>query len=809
MFTCFSVEAARIHGKIVDENQEALPFATLHIRNTSLGTTTNADGYFSLEVKPGTHDLVVQYVGYRSHTQRVEIFDEPVELNITLYPEVFELKEVVIQSNGEDPAYEVIRNTIKNRKDYLREVNSYQCDVYIKGLQRLDQAPKSILGIPINLDTGIVYLSESISRFSFKQPDKVREEMISSKVSGDNNAFSYNQASEMMFSFYENLIQVQDLNERGFISPIANNALAYYDYALDGTFEEDGYLINKISVIPKRKNDPVFSGKLYIVEDSWRIHSLDFLLTKNNQIEFVDSLKVNQVYAPVETGDGQKPWMMITQQFNFQFQAFGFVGNGYFIGVHSNYEIEPAFGKKFFTNELLSIKEEANLKDPEYWNRERPVPLTSIEKQDYEQKDSLRIIKESQPYLDSIDARNNRLRPSNLFISGYTYRNSFKKKSLTFDPLTRIFQYNTVEGLTPHLSIQYLKTFEDRSFYRISPAFRYGFSNQRFNAQIEALFYYNPLKFSYGAVTMGRMVEQFNPSGPIRPFINTVYTLLAERNYMKLFGKNFINYRHRIEIANGVMITGSVEYAQREPLFNTTTFSFKNQEETTFTPNEPAHNRIENKSFERHQSLIANISVRLRLAQKYITRPNQKIILDTKYPTITLDYQKGVAGILGSDINFDRVSANLSHTLNLKMYGATDLSLTAGTFLNTKALTFIDFKHFNGNRTIINTGQNNFQLLDYYFYSTDGSCLEGHLEHHFNGFIFNKIPFIRQLKWQAVSVINYLFTDDLPHYIELGAGIEHIFKVGRIDFYRSFQPQVSSERNIENSRWGIRFGIGF
>jgi hypothetical protein len=278
---------------------------------------------------------------------------------------------------------------------------------------------------------------------------------------------------------------------------------------------------------------------------------------------------------------------------------------------------------------------------------------------------------------------------------------------------------------------------------------------------------------------------------------------------MKLYGKDFFNYRHRIEIANGVLVAGSLEYAQREPLFNITEFSLKNNEETGFTPNEPAHNRLENPGFIRHQSLIANISLRLRLAQKYITRPNQKIILDTKYPTITLDYQKGIPGFLGSDVNFDRVAVNITHTFDLKIYGATDLSVTSGTFLNTRALTFIDFKHFNGNRTIINTGRNNFQLLDYYFYSTDGSWLEGHLEHHFNGFIFNKFPIIRKLKWQAVAALNYLLTNDLPHYFEFGAGIEHVFKVGRIDFYRSFQPKTSPETNFENSSWGVRLGIGF
>ena len=108
-------------------------------------------------------------------------------------------------------------------------VSSYSCDVYIKGNQKILDAPEKIFGQEIgdlggSLDSnrqGIVYLSESEAKLYYQKPDQKKEEMISSKVSGNDNGFSFNRASLMDFSFYENFIEIS----RNIISPIANNAL--------------------------------------------------------------------------------------------------------------------------------------------------------------------------------------------------------------------------------------------------------------------------------------------------------------------------------------------------------------------------------------------------------------------------------------------------------------------------------------------------------------------------------------------------------------------------------------------------------
>ena len=518
---CF---AAEIKGRITDEDGDGLAFATVHEKYTTNGTTSNADGYFTLTLLHDTATVVFQYVGYQTIERKLN-GTVPGNMVIEMKPELVTLEAVVIQAGHEDPAYQIIRQAIDNRKKHLQETHDYQCQVYIKGMQRLDHVPGKILGIPVTVDTGIVYLSESVSELSFQRPDKVKEQVISSKVSGDNRAFSFNQASDMLINFYKNHIYAEGLSERSFVSPVADNAFLFYDYQLLGTTVADDKTLNKIRVIPKRNHDPAFSGEIYIMENSWRIHSVNLLLTKEHQIEFVDSLRVKQVLAPVQYPGGEV-WTVLTQQFDFQLNAFGFQGYGYFVGVYKDYEVNQGFQKRYFTSEIVRVEPKSNQKDSSYWNGIRPIPLTIEEVQDYQVKDSLQVVKESKTYLDSVDQRSNRITPVNILLTGKTINNSYRETSWNFPPLIRLLQYNTVEGFVIYLQPRYTQRFEDYRFYRIAPEFRYGFENERFNARLNARYFYNPHKFASVRLSAGRFVEQLNEDSPLEPIDNTIYSLV-------------------------------------------------------------------------------------------------------------------------------------------------------------------------------------------------------------------------------------------------------------------------------------------
>jgi hypothetical protein len=819
--------ATTISGRVTDLNGEPLPFATLYVQNTTKGTTTNLDGYYSIDLPAGIYQLIFQYVGYKRTSESIVLGKNTVQLNVILEAESLLLKEVVVSASDVDPAYRVIREAIKKRKYHKEQVQAYKCQVYIKGLQTIDEKPDKIFGFAIPLDTGIVYLSESISELSFELPDNIKEVMISSKVSGNNNSFSYNQGSQMLFSFYDNLLKAEGLSERGYVSPIANNALLFYEYSLEGIIQENGLIINKIKVLSRRKNDPTFIGYIYIIEDSWRIHSVDLTLTKDHQLEFIDDLNIRQVYAPVQ----ENIWMMISQKFSFKVDIFGFKGKGNFIGIHSDYEIEvnknlleekidtldlpqqndgqvarpsfeKLFPKKYFNNEVLVVEDNSNKRDSIYWTEIRPIPLTKIEVLDYKRKDSLQVIFNSKPYKDSIDKVVNKINPANILYSGYVYQKSFEERYFRFEPIIENLQYNTVEGFVIFLKSTYSKSKNSVVKYQIIPEVRYGFSNKKAYGQLFGRLYYNPKKFSRVLMHFGSYPYQFNSLMPISALINTLETLLNRSNYLKLYEKNFFRVMHQSEITNGLLITSNLEYANRQELFNTTDYSLLRKNDTIFLPNIPLNQELSDATFGSNNALSLDLALSIRFKQKYITRPDQKYIMGTKYPRFRISYSKGFS-TLGSDVDFDKISIDVRDHIDYQLLGSGNYSMGVGTFLNDKKLTLIDFKHFNGSRTALaQFSQDNFQLLDYYNFSTSKNWFAAHYNHHFNGFLINKFPFLRKTKVQAVGSINYLLTETSRDYLEYGFALEHIFKVFRIDYYMGF---------LKGSHYasGIKLGMGF
>ena len=765
----------RISGIVYDEHQQPLPYVTIFIEGTTNGTTSNAEGAYFLELNPGEYSVIYRMIGYKQVKERIQIVSGPVVKNIHLQAESYQLKEIKIKADAEDPAYAIIRKAQKKRNYYDDQVSAYQCQAYVKSTQKLLSYPKKFLGQDVQVEefmdstTKIFYLSESVSNLSIKRPEKIREEMVSSKVSGNPRTYSFNQASDLMVSFYKNLVEIENLAPRGFVSPISANALFYYNYKLEGTFVENNQLINKINVIPKRKSDPVFTGDIYIEEDSWRIHSADLFITKNQQIQFVDTFRIRQNYVAVNT----EVWMPFSTEYDFEFRALGFHGTGSVLGVYSKYNISPDYPDGFFSGQIMKVEKEANKKDSSYWESVRPVPLTKTEETDYHRKDSTRIVYESKPYRDSIDKVDNKFKFGNL-IGGYSHEQSYFHRSYEFSSLPEAIQFNTVEGWVGQLSVNYKKGFgdEDRREYSIRPEVRYGFSNHHWNGNVEATYRYNMFRLSTVSGSVGTDVVQFNSGKPITPFINSIYSLAARKNFLKVYEQQFIRASHRFEIVNGLSNSIQLEYANRLPLQNTTDYSIYNGSRREYTSNDPLFPASDSLRFEKNQSFIAELGFRIRFGQKYVERPEGKFIIGSKYPALRINYKKGIP-LMGSDVDFDFVSIGIEDEMRLGLLGKLKYQVIGGDFLTKGKLYFMDYRHFLGNKTFLSGfGLNEFRNLDYYTYSTTETSLEAHGELNMGGFILNKIPLVRKLKLTEVAGIHYLNTNVLKNYFELSFGIE-------------------------------------
>ncbi|MBK5285982.1 MAG: carboxypeptidase-like regulatory domain-containing protein, partial [Bacteroidia bacterium] len=97
--------SATISGTITDEKKQPLSFAGVYADGTTLGTSANIDGNYKLELKPGKYKLVFRYVGYKALEKNIEAGTENIVLDVSLELQQFQLSEVTIASDAEDPAY--------------------------------------------------------------------------------------------------------------------------------------------------------------------------------------------------------------------------------------------------------------------------------------------------------------------------------------------------------------------------------------------------------------------------------------------------------------------------------------------------------------------------------------------------------------------------------------------------------------------------------------------------------------------------------------------------------------------------------
>lgn len=814
---------AQLSGVVLDEQNEPLPYASVYVRNSTNGTAANGNGEFQLNLAKGDYEIVFQYIGYNQKIETVKIGDKPVRLRVKLTPNELVISEVTI--TGADPADAMMRQVIAKRRYYKNQVAAYSSDVYVKGLYKFLETPKKLLGQEVGnmggiLDTnrtGIVYLSESVSKvYVQSKPEHKKEVMISSKVSGDENGFSLNRATLTDFNLYDEKLEI----EREILSPLADNAFSYYKFKFLGRYQDkNGYDICKIAVLPKRSADPTFSGYLYIVDEQWNLAGADLFITGNTiKQPILDTLRIQQEFVPVEKPD---TWRLLTQVTSFKFGIFGFKIGGFFNGVFSNYDLHPKFEPDFFTRETFKIEQKASERDSTYWLATRPVPLTTDETNDYVKKDSLQRIWKSEAFMDSMDRKSNKFKPIRVLMSGYEWSNSYRRFSISTQPAILWLQFNTVQGRAVNIQPELTKySDENRTrFWRAKGILNYGLTEKRLRSSATIERRFESIHYTTGELAGGLATAQFNDRNPIGPFTNMLYSLFDKRNYLKLYEKAFVRVGFSRMIWPGFRLRANAEWADRRELFNTSDNTWYKKDDHDYTSNRPFRASTEpTKQVEFPRSFAVGLELRLRPGQTYSTYPKFRIYDESKWPDLFLRYRKAIPGLGGSTADYDFVEAQI-HKENLSwgLAGFTDLNVRGGMFLQKTELGFMDFYHPLGNQTIFgkpvnyNTG---FFQLPYYAFSTNQPYAEAHVQHHLQGWLLDKIPGVRKLNLKEVFGGGIYYADQptndpaypykLPYW-EVNFGLENLgfkaFRMFRIDV-------VSSFFGGEYYRTGVVFGVG-
>lgn len=804
---------AQITGTITNPSGEPLPHVNIYPEGSFSGTTSNENGYYELALPgPGEVTVVFQYLGYQTVKKQVSPTSFPFHLDVVLAEKLTSLEEVVV-SSGENPANQIMRNAIEKRQFHRQKIRAYTADFYSRGLWRIQNAPEKILGQEVGdfgggLDTtrsGIIYLSETISEITYRAPDDFKEKILASKVSGQDNGFSLNSAREATISFYANSV---DLNSE-IISPLADHAFVYYRFSLEGVFYNDrGELVNKIRVLPRRPRDPVFTGAVYIVEDSWQVYGIELKTSgEAMQVPAIEELAFNQNF---NYSKDEEIWVPISQTVDFVFDMFGIAGSGRFTAVYTNYDFDPEFDQRAFTNEVLSFEPRANEKDSLFWQLERPVPLTREEADDYLRKDSIQERRNSRPYMDSVDQSRNRFRIPDLLM-GYTYRNSYEQWALRVGSPLLHSQVNTVQGYHSSLDISFRQSQGEmrERYWRVFSNINYGFSDDRFRVSGGFEKKFNNFSKPVLSISGGITTRQINDRNPISETINGIATQFFERNYLKLYELVFIRAAYKEEFFNGFEAAASLSIENRAPLFNTWNNPWVDRDDAEFTSNNPLQpNNKTSVPFEEHQLYRFRFSGDIRFDQKYLSFPNGKYnVPNSDYPRLTFAYEKGF-GAKSAAYGFDHLQAGMTQILNLGNKGELAYHVQGGTFFGNERVTLVDKQHFNGNQTRIGMSSrylDKFNLLPYYRMSTHRNYTEAHVEYNFQNWVLGKIPLVNLLNYNLVLGAHQLSMQDRSPYSEVSIGLDNLgfgkFRFMRLDYV------ISSYQGHREG--GFVFGLKF
>ncbi len=751
----------KISGTILDNRKVVLPLASVEIKELRKGAVTKDDGSFQFFLERGKYDLVVSMIGYKTRVLTFFINDKDIIENLELETdEGSNLSEVILKVKTRDRAEEIIRSVVKNKESILDAIGSYSCLAYIKayqldsGYSKKKKDTESDTVAPAKENFEGMSLSEVSLRLDKNANGQIKEERLGVNKRGNTSNIFYLSALEGDFYIYNNLINTPPVSKIPFVSPLSYSGLVAYRFKtikIDRTVKPKLYTI---AIRPRQLSNATIEGEITIQDSTWAVISADFRLPEAHMPEY-DFMEVRQEYGKV--GDSAR---MITRQ---QFSYYTKTKKGRLYGettvVYSGYELQKNFKKGYFGNEVSSTSEEAYEKDSTFWKSVRTEPLSRQQELYTRYQDSIYRYMRSEAYLDSIDKVLNKITWKKMLIFGQVFNDHKKERMWILPPITSLIQPVSFGGARLKLAGAYRKTYPSRKKLEMEADVSYGFRNHDVNGTVALKRLYNPFNRGEFTLSAGRNFEFIYPGDA---WVN----VLKRSN---IYLNNSIEVSHGLEIFHGLRLLNKFEVAFRRSVSD---YKVGNNADSVFgISNDPPVN------FEPYNATYSEMKLFFTPKLKFIRDAKEKIYLGSKWPTFYVTWRKGVPQLFSSKIDFDYLEFGLEQHINLGVAGQTGYIVKTGDFLNTNDLRIIDYKFMRqGDPLFFQNPQKSFQALDSTFPVFD-RFWQGNLVHEFNGFLINRIPFMKKLKLQEVAGGGFLITKDRSlRYLEFFTGLERVFK---------------------------------
>lgn len=491
----FSQQNVFMSGTIRDAaTREHLAAANLRVLGTSRGTVANTDGAFRLSLPEGSHTLIVSSIGYRADTARITLTAD-MRRDFFLQPSDIIMAEIVVSS--EDPAYEIMRRVIANKKRWSERLNTFEMDAFTRQVLRRD--------------TAIASITESVTKGYWQKGDTIRE-IIKQKRQTENVKSEFNFASVgRILNFYQDEIRFVGYT---FVGPAADEAFGSYNYKLLRTRASFGKEVFEIRLSPRTRTTPLFEGIISVAGDSYALVGVDVTPNEAFMIPFVKekSLRYRQQFSLYENSFWMPADIRIdaTASIGVAFITIPPIGFSQ-TSVITNYAINVPLPDSIFKKPRLSIDTLAVASyDSSFWQRNDVLPLT------LEETDAYRT-------LDSTKTLDVQFRPRGFAI------NIGAGDSASFSLFENLdFHFNRVEGF--HLGAK--KEFDNLSKYvALRSGIAYGFSDKRGKYNFGATgFAAADRSLGIGADVYRKVAHRADASY-YGALFNTVTSLLAKNDY--------------------------------------------------------------------------------------------------------------------------------------------------------------------------------------------------------------------------------------------------------------------------------------
>src|SRR5882672_7819257 len=323
--TTLAAQEIVVQGKVTDVGSgDPIPFATLQLKGTTVGVTTDFDGNFLLRTTLQADSIIATSIGYKPRTKAVKAGNQVI--NFQLEEGVTSLKEVVITA-GENPAFEIIREVVRHKQhNDKRNLSAYEYDVYTKTEVDINQISdklrrrktmRKITQVLDSIDRVVgedgkpilpLTITESVSKFYYRNSPVLKtEQILKTKISGVGftDGSTVNQvigSSFQEYNFYQNWLSILSKN---FVSPIADGWRLYYAYELTDSLYIGKDFCYRLDFFPKSPAELAFAGTMWITKEDFALKQIDASIGKRANINFIDKIQVQQELTPTANG----PWI--------------------------------------------------------------------------------------------------------------------------------------------------------------------------------------------------------------------------------------------------------------------------------------------------------------------------------------------------------------------------------------------------------------------------------------------------------------------------------------------------------------------